>query len=147
MKDILYLIIGLVIVIGSVFIFFTRSPTKDNQVKIIQINGASIDVELVDTPQTREKGLSNRKTLENSKGMLFIFDNASQYGFWMKDMNFAIDIVWIDENLHIIDIDKEVSPETFPKIFYPEKEVKYVLEIPAGASDKYHFEIGAVIQL
>lgn len=78
--------------------------------------------------------------------MLFIFETPGQHGFWMKDMNFSIDIVWIDENLQIVGIDKNIAPETFPNIFYPNQLVKYVLEIPAGYSDAHRIGLGAVIQ-
>ena len=79
--------------------------------------------------------------------MLFVFDAPSRYGFWMKDMNFAVDIVWIDERSRVIDVEKEVTPETFPQVFYPDQPVKYVLELPTGAVDKYQIATGTVIQL
>ena len=78
--------------------------------------------------------------------MLFIFDSPAQYGFWMKDMDFAIDIVWIDEKFHVVDVDKEVLPETFPQVFYPDQAVVYVLELPAGTVDKYQIATSTVVQ-
>ena len=146
MKDFLFLILGLTIIFGSVFLFFGRTFTRDDKIKVIKINNTNIEVEIADTPKTREKGLSGRRALSESMGMLFIFDSPSQYGFWMKDMRFGIDIVWIDENLKIVGIEKKTSPETFPQIFYPDRPIKYVLELPAGFSDKYNIGIGAVVQ-
>ena len=146
MKDFLFLILGLTIIFGSVFLFFGRTSTRDDKIKVIKINNTNIEVEIADTPKTREKGLSGRRALSESMGMLFIFDSPSQYGFWMKDMSFAIDILWIDDQFKIISIEKETSPETFPQIFYPDRPIKYVLELPAGFSDKYNIGIGAVVQ-
>ena len=146
MKDFFFLVLGLIIVLGSFFLFFEQTLKKENKIKIIKINDTSIEVEVVDTPETREKGLSDREALPESAGMLFIFDSPTQYGFWMKDMKFSIDIIWIDDKFTIIGIEKEVSPNTFPQIFSPDKDIKYVLELPAGSSSKYNIEIGTVIQ-
>ncbi len=146
MRNFFFLVLGLIIILGSIFLFFTRVLIIENQTKIITINGTSIEVEIADTSRTREKGLSDRKGLDNGRGMLFIFDSPAQYGFWMKDMDFAIDIVWIDEKFHVVDVDKEVLPETFPQVFYPDQAVVYVLELPAGTVDKYQIATSTVVQ-
>ncbi|MEX2013333.1 MAG: DUF192 domain-containing protein [Parcubacteria group bacterium] len=147
MKNSFFLILGLIIILGSLFLFFERILVGVDQIKIIRINDVNIKIEVVDTLETRRKGLSDRETLPEGTGMLFVYDNPARYGFWMKDMNFAIDIVWIDEKFRIIGIEKEVKPETFPQIFYPEQVVKYVLELPAGFTNRYHIDIGTVVQL
>jgi uncharacterized protein len=146
MKNFFFLTLGLIIILGSIFLFFKRNLNDRNQIQTIRIGDTSIQVEVVDTPETREKGLSGREALPEGTGMLFIFDRPTQYGFWMKDMKFAIDIVWIDEKSHVIGIEKEVLPNTFPQIFYPDQAVKYVLELPAGSANRYHIDIGAVVQ-
>ena len=136
---------GLVLVLGSIFLFFSKTPTN-NQVKILQVGKKSFTVEVADTPDKRQQGLSGRSVLADGTGMLFIFDTPGQYGFWMKDMNFAIDIIWIDENYRIIDIDENLLPETYPKVFYPDQPIKFVLEVPAGTVDSYHIATGTVVQ-
>lgn len=146
MKNFFFLILGLVVIFGSVFLFFERTLVEENEKKIIKINDTSIKVEVVDTPQTRTMGLSGRETLPEGTGMLFIFDSPAQDGFWMKDMKFAIDIVWIDENYQIVDIDKSVLPETFPEVFYPDRAIKYVLEVPAGYTNQHQIGVGAMVQ-
>lgn len=146
MKNFFFLILGLVIIIGSIFLFLNKPAlTKDNT-GVIKINDTSIRVEIADTPDKQKQGLSGRTDLASDTGMLFTFDTPGKYGFWMKDMNFAIDIVWIDEKFYVIGIEKEVTPDTFPQVFYPDQAVKYVLELPAGSSDKYRIEKGAVVQ-
>ena len=145
MKNLFFLILGLLIILGSIFLFFKKSLNEENLVKIIKINDVSIEVEIADTIETRMRGLSYREFLANGRGMFFIFDKPSRYGFWMKDMHFAIDIVWIDERFRVIDIEKSVSPETFPKVFYPNEVVKYVLELDAGFSDEHSIDIGKMV--
>ena len=145
MKNFFFLILGLVIILGSIFLFFERPLVKENRIEIIKINDVSVKVEVVKTPETRAQGLSDRKILPDGTGMLFVFDEPAQYGFWMKDMNFAIDIVWIDERLRVIGIEKRVSPDTFPQIFHPNQAVKYVLELPAGFTENRGIDIDQVI--
>jgi len=126
--------------------FLNRESFPVNKIKLIYINDNSIEVEVADTSKTREKGLSDRKSLEEGKGMLFVFERPGQYDFWMKEMNFAIDIVWISEKSYIVGIEKNVLPDTFPKTFHPDQKVKYVLEIPAGYTTKHNIEIGAEVK-
>lgn len=146
MKSFFYLVVGLVIILGSVFLFLKQPTVRDGQVKIVKINDASIKAEIVRTPEARQKGLSGREVLSDGSGMLFVFDSPARHGFWMKNMNFAIDIVWIDDEFRVVGMEKEVSPETFPQIFYPSQPVKYVLELPAGFLEKHYIDIGTVIQ-
>ncbi|MBP6857738.1 MAG: DUF192 domain-containing protein [Candidatus Pacebacteria bacterium] len=100
----------------------------------ISISGVKIPVTIADTDEQREQGLSNTQYLEPNTGKLFVFNNPGDYGFWMKDMNYPIDIIWIDKNTKIIGISKDLRPETYPEIFYPPSEVVYVLEVNAGFS-------------
>lgn len=79
-----------------------------------------------------EQGLSGTKSLEANTGKLFIFDKPDTYGFWMKDMRYPLDIVWIDETQTIIAVTADAIPESYPEVFYPPKPVLYVLELNAG---------------
>ncbi len=147
MKNVFFLTLGLVIIFGSIFLFLRQPVDREGQIKVVKINGISIEVEVVETPKARAQGLSGREVLPEGQGMLFAFEKPGQYGFWMKDMNFAIDIVWIDERLQVVGIEKRVSPETFPQIFYPNRRVSYVLELPAGDSRNFGIDIGQVVFL
>lgn len=110
---------------------------KDSRSKIL-MEGRSFRVEIADTDFLRAKGLSGHKPLSDYEGMLFMFDRPDTYGFWMKDMTFPIDIIWIDENWKIVHIENSVSPNTYPQSFYPDFPAKYVLEVKAGVSQYLH---------
>ena len=125
--------------LGFLIYFFMPQSSATNT---IFINGAKIEVELADTPQKRTKGLSVRESLGQNEGMLFIFEKSDYYSFWMKDMNFALDIIWIGEDKKIADIIKNAIPESYPKTFSPREPAKYVLEVNAGYADEYKIEIG-----
>ncbi len=109
------------------------------------LGGKSFFVEIASTNESKVKGLSFHKPLLEDEGMIFVFDTPDTYGFWMKDMTFPIDIIWIDENLRIVHIEKSLSPSTYPHIFYPESPVRYVLEITSGQSDELKIKIGDTV--
>ena len=115
--------------------------------RVISPQGVYIQVKVADTDKTRELGLSHTVSLGKKEGMLFIFPQVGMYSFWMKDMNFPIDIIWIDENLKIVDRLLSVSPSSYPKTFTPQSPVRYVLELPAGVSNDYGFIVGSFISI
>lgn len=93
----------------------------------------SIPIEVADTPAEQEQGLSGRMSLDG--GMLFVFQSPDRYGFWMKDMAFPIDIVWMDAERRVIAVDANVSPDSYPKTYYPPSDAMYVLELNAGQAE------------
>jgi hypothetical protein len=111
----------------------------------VEIDGQSVKVDLAITPKEQAQGLSGRKSLPADQGMLFIFNKPGKYLFWMKDMNFPIDMIWITEDMKIDYIKKNALPELYPETYGPgtnEGNAKYVLEVPAGFSDKNSLKVG-----
>ncbi len=102
--------------------------------KVLDIGRVRVFVDLADTQEEQEKGLSGQAFLPSNYGKLFVFREPGSYGFWMKDMNFPIDIIWLDENMRVLGIEDSVSPSTYPNIFYPPQDVSFVLEVNAGFS-------------
>ena len=100
--------------------------------KTISIGKATLQVELAQTPEERRVGLSHRRSLQKGRGMLFLFKKEGNYSFWMKDMYFPIDIIWINADKKIVHIEHRVAPETYPKSFASPIPAQYVLEVPAG---------------
>lgn len=101
--------------------------------------------------KSRERGLSGRDTLEINEGMLFRFDEAGVYSFWMKDMQFPIDIVWIREN-RIVGFKESVPTEPYAaegqlKRYFPPEPVDKVLELTAGRVRLLRASIGDVVQV
>src|SRR3989338_8783915 len=77
----------------------------------VKIAGQNVEVEVADTQEEQELGLSGRKNLKENEGILFVFDAPGKYGFWMKDMNFSIDMIWLAEDAKVIYIKKDARPE------------------------------------
>lgn len=132
-------------VAALVFFLVAFSHSGDRRItteRTIQTGGARLLVAIADTPQEREQGLSGTTELDEGEGMLFIFDRDGQHSFWMRDMSYSIDILWISAQKRVVYIEKDVSPDTFPDAFTPPTSARYVLEVPAGFSDAHGLGVG-----
>ena len=108
----------------------------------VEVGGNTFYVDVVDEPRSRTQGLSGRSPLASNEGMLFVFPEADTHSFWMKDMKFAIDIIWISENGEIVHIEKGIEPKTYPKSFISKQNALYVLEVLSGTVDNSKIEVG-----
>ena len=90
---------------------------------------ATLTVEVADTPSARVRGLSGRAALPANRGLLFDFKRDGRHGIWMKDMRFAIDIIWLDHDARVVDVKRGARPETFPEVYRPKRAARYVLEL------------------
>lgn len=104
-------------------------------------------VEVANTSVKRTKGLSGRNGFGDINGMLFDFPTFGRHEIWMKDMNFPIDIIWLN-NGKIVDIAPNASPELGTDfIFYPREDANYVLELQANFAKNNNLEIGEEIEI
>jgi uncharacterized protein len=127
---------------------------KNNDIKTEEIRGQSIivnnrtfNVIVRDTEELRQKGLSGMKELRDDEAMLFVFDSPNIYGIWMKEMLFSIDIVWLDEKGRIISMEKNASPNSYPKVFYPSAPSQYVLEFNSGTLENIGAQVGDSVDI
>ncbi|MFH0861335.1 MAG: DUF192 domain-containing protein [Candidatus Altiarchaeota archaeon] len=99
-------------------------------------NSRCIKVEIADSPQEHSKGLMFRDTIEPDYGMLFVFKNDGVYTFWMKNMNFPIDMLWLSSDGTVVHVESNVPPcEAEPcPLYNPEAQASYVLEVSANFS-------------
>ena len=135
----------IVIIFFIIGFFLINQPVKNlapENIKYVKIAGQNIKIELALTEETQAQGLSGRLLLKEDEGMLFVFERPGNYSFWMKDMNFPIDIIWLDEYKKVIYIKKDARPELFPESYGPETNSKYVLEVVSGFSEKNNLQVG-----
>lgn len=141
MKKLLLILIPILIllIIGAFFYNFYQfsRPT-------VEINGQKFNLLVAKTDKDKQIGLSKYKNLPQDKGMIFIFDKPGSYPFWMKDMKFPIDILFIKQNT-IVTSYKNV-PINNLTIYTPTESVDKVLEINAGLSDKYNISAGNTVK-
>lgn len=108
----------------------------------LKIGNAVLNVDFALTVKEKERGLSGKKSMPKNQGMLFVNDKPDFYSFWMKDMMFPIDIIWIDENYKIVDIIQNVKPDSFPETFKPSAPAKFILEVNARWAEKNNITEG-----
>jgi hypothetical protein len=138
-------ILGLFIVIILVFIkVYYLNPQQPNA----EINGHVFSLYLAKTSKDQEIGLAKFAEIAKNQGMLFIFQKADYYSFWMKNMRFPIDIIFINKN-KIVDIFQKVpvSKNGNLPIYTTHAKADKVLEINSGLSDEYKIKIGNNIKI
>lgn len=114
----------------------------------VAIGEKIIEVEIADTLKKRRQGLSGREKLKENQGMLFVFPKKDYYSFWMKEMKFPIDIIWINDE-RIVDIVSRASPDEFQlfKTYESKKPANFVLEINAGFSEIFNIKINDRVKI
>lgn len=131
---------ALVILVGCLYLqkSYLRNTTP------VEIDHHIIQAEIADSPLEQTKGLMFRKHLDNDAGMLFIFDQASRYPFWMKNTKIPLDILWINDKKEIVHIEHSLPPcLQDPCLSYSSpKPAKYVLEVNGGWTIKNGIKIG-----
>ena len=136
-----------VVIAASILVLIVGGGEESAEVKI---GGIVFKVEVASSVMEQGRGLSGRQKLGDDEGMLFIFSNPGLYSFWMKGMNFPIDIIWINDD-RIIGIERNVpvpvSVADNLKTYVPRFAVNKALEINAGLAEKYGFKIGQQIEI
>lgn len=142
-----FLLIAALVLTGIVgYVFFNDHKAPDRRVlaptRSITLDGTPLRVAVADTDALRAQGLSGTAPFEEDEGMLFVFDDDGIYSFWMKDMNYAIDILWLDAAGKVVHIERNLSPDSYPMSFTPHSPARYVLEVRAGFADQHDIQIG-----
>lgn len=106
----------------------------------MSVGDKKFKVEIAEGDKEKALGLGNRRSLCRSCGMLFLFPEKGKRSFWMKNMRFPLDIIWIGEN-KIVHMEKNI-PSDSVEIFSPSEEADMVLEINGGLADEYGFSTG-----
>ncbi len=140
-------ILGLIILI-FIFYMLIENKTSDKKINKTCFNNLCFNVEIADSEEERKKGLMFREFLDKDYGMLFILPNKGKYYFWMKNTSIPLDIIWIDDNIKVINIKENALPCTTNncEIFSSEKEALYVLEINGGLIKEYNIKVGDEVE-
>ncbi|MFA6193614.1 MAG: DUF192 domain-containing protein [Parcubacteria group bacterium] len=116
------------------YIFSEVFSVQGNVIKRIYIRDVLVKAELVKSKTKIELGLGGRPSLSSGRGMFFQMPKDSTQHFWMKEMRFAIDIIWIENN-RVIGCEKNISSND-PRTFSSPGDAGYVLEVPEGFCDQ-----------
>jgi uncharacterized membrane protein (UPF0127 family) len=129
----------------------------NNLKAIVTVNGYNLSADLAITGGQIEKGLSVKDQLKENEGMLFVFDTSSNQSFWMKNMKFPIDIMWLDKNRTVVHVERNLQPcITVHKVdiavfdcavYTPYRNARYVLETVAGFSQRHNVKLGTSVHV
>ncbi|MDB5160644.1 MAG: hypothetical protein JWO96_24 [Candidatus Saccharibacteria bacterium] len=140
-KSLVFFIVSLVFLWGAVFAVIhkkgqSQCSEKYRQDVTVRVGEQVVAAQTAKSTTELEKGLGGRSCLGTQQGMLFSFDKPGDYPFWMRDMHFPIDIVWLDSAHKVVEVSENISPSSYPKSFQPDFQAQYVLEINAGQAQK-----------
>lgn len=113
----------------------------------VSINNTNITVEIADSTAEKQKGLCCRDSLDQDSGMLFVYEEAGDYRFWMKDTRISLDMYWISSEKKITHIEKNVKPVTYPRSFGTDIPSQYILETNSGFADRHNIKVGDTVQI
>lgn len=139
-----WLIVALA-VIGLVTIGYqvVKSDLKDS-IPVI-IGTKTFHADLAVTDYERQKGLGGTDSLGHSEALLMVFEYENKWKIWMKDVDYPIDIIWINNNKQVVDSVRSASPDSYPKAYVPRRQARYVLELPEGSINQYGVNLGTSI--
>ena len=149
------IIVGTLFLIGAFAVGFLvmnivgKSAVFEDSSALERINvaGAPVTVFVADTAEKQVRGLSGVAELLPNHGMLFVFEKDDFYTIWMKDMQFAIDVLWMEESGTIIHIEESLTPSTYPRTFTSEKPARFILELPAGFVREHALSAGSIVTI
>lgn len=146
-KKIFLLLLVFFIIIFLFFYFCVHGEPVDKEIEKIKIRDILVEVELASSPDEHYLGLSHRDFLLEKSGMLFLFQEEEEISFLMRDMNFSLDILFINKN-KIVNIYKNIpfdknSQSILYKSIYP---VDKVLELNGGFCDENKIKVGDFLE-
>jgi uncharacterized membrane protein (UPF0127 family) len=143
----LVVVIAIFAVFGVLLHFApANAPTLEDAREQLSIGTSTFSVELAENDITRTKGLSGHAPLGENDGMLFIFPSPGRYQFWMKDMLFDLDMIWIGPDWKIVDITANATASSYPDTkFQPKQDAIAVLEVNAFSATRRGLKIGDAV--
>jgi len=144
-KEQIILLAILLIILGAILIFFIEDDS-DIDAAEVEMGGREFILEFAETPEEQAKGLMFRESLEEDKGMLFVYDNIAPRLFWMKNTYIPLDLIFIAGG-KIVDIKQGFQPCLEDCQTYESLPARYVIEINAGLVEELGIEKGQEINL
>jgi len=129
--------------LALVLILNTLAPADGKFIIVFLPDGTPIKAELAVDAAERARGVMFRDRMDEDQGMLFVFDREELSSFWMLNVKFPIDILWLDKDRRVVNIEAGVPPcpkEPCPS--YPtSKPALYVLELKNGAAAAHKIKL------
>ena len=121
---------------------------KEGELEFLSKDGKQtvrkVDIEIAENDDERTQGLMYRKSMDDNKAMLFIFEKEEPQSFWMKNTIMSLDIIYVNSKKEIVKIFKNTIPFS-EKSLPSEKPATYVVEVAAGFTDRYGIKDGDIV--
>lgn len=111
----------------------------------IRVGGSTYTLAVADTPALRTKGLGGRSSVAPRVGMLFSYSNQDIRCFWMRDMHFSLDMIWLNSEYQVIHLAQNVSPSSYPQTFCANRPAQYVIELQSGQVAQARIHVGQIL--
>lgn len=144
-----FLWLGAIIIVGlALYLSFFANRTGGNTRLSVPDSNKKYTLRVADTPQLRSQGLSSTESLPQNEGMLFVFKTPNHACFWMKDMKYSLDMIWLDENKKVVNVAANISPSTYPDENFCSRTKKalYVIELNAGEIENARIFLGQTLK-
>ncbi len=146
------------VIVGVAGIYSMPSDAKFESVEFprgtVKIDKVVLEVQIADTGPLLTRGLMFQEELPFDQGMLFVFEGEERRSIWMPNMQFSLDILWLDNEGNVLHIEKNVLPcktaletATCPSYKGDNKLAKYVLEVTAGFVDKNNITTESIMEI
>lgn len=134
-------VLAILIVVGTLLAAVLIISNQMNRTKL-SLGSAVFNAKIAYDESARIKGLNGTNSLGETDAMLFTFPTDDRWAMTTADMKYAIDILWLDKDSKVVYITKDASSESNPNVFTPTMRARYVVELKAGAVDKYGIKVG-----
>lgn len=132
----------------------TPQPTETRlpDAPLVHIGSTVYVVDLAVTPEERVQGLSGRPSMDAERGMLFVYDEDGPRTFWMPDMHFPLDMVWIRADCTVAGVTADVpnppldTPRDQLKLYPSAGMVRFILELNAGQAAANGIDAGDAVR-
>lgn len=138
-------LIALAIIVGVGLLFWKLNYDQQT----LRLHGHTYRITVLKTEDELQRGLSGTDSLPADHAMVFVFPREEKWAIWMKDMNYPIDIIWLDSAKTVVHMEKNVQPSTYNKAkpaeskqFKPTKAARYVIELASGTIERTGITIG-----
>ena len=137
----------IVLLLGAAYMAWMifENPKREVIAKGLWLGSSVVNIEIASSRVELGRGLSGRDYLAPKNGMLFVYKKQEVPGFWMRDMKFPLDLIWISEQEKVVGVTPDVKPDSYPQSYGPPEPIKYVLEVNAGFAKANNISEGTAV--
>ena len=122
---------------------YTLRVQKKGDIDVMESARRNFYLKTAYTAEAKAQGLSNTPPLMPEQGMIFVYDEQNKQCFWMKDMRYALDIIWVDSKKTVTAVEYSVQPDSYPTSFCHSGQ--YVIELSAGEAKAGTIGVGDLL--